>query len=127
MPGHRLDLGSLRQLRSDRPHSPSQTGTYSLTRARSLLQAPGFGLEYVNNSNTASIRQNVDQRRGRMASAPNIATCESGFNIFEGWDNISQDCKDALKAELKNRSTVNQMICRSQHHRHPDRPAGRAN
>ena len=27
-----------------------QTGTYSLTRTRSLIQAPGFGLGYVNNS-----------------------------------------------------------------------------
>jgi outer membrane receptor protein involved in Fe transport len=86
-----------------------QTGTYSLTRARSLLQAPGFGLDYVNNSNTASIRQNVINGIPYGFGA-NIATCETGFNIFQGWDSISQDCKDALKAELKNRSTLRQTI-----------------
>ncbi|MXO59624.1 TonB-dependent receptor [Altererythrobacter salegens] len=86
-----------------------QTGTYSLTRARSLIQAPGFGLDYVNNSNTASIRQNVVNGIPYGFGA-NVATCESGFNIFAGWDNISQDCKDALKAELKNRSKIQQNI-----------------
>ncbi|MGZ5791562.1 MAG: TonB-dependent receptor domain-containing protein [Croceibacterium sp.] len=86
-----------------------QTGTYSLTRARSLLQAPGFGLDYVNNSNTASIRQNVVNGVAYGFGA-NIATCTSGFNIFAGWDNISQDCKEALKADLKNRSTIKQTI-----------------
>jgi len=86
-----------------------QTGTYSLTRARSLIQAPGFGLEYVNNSNTATFRQNL-VNGVPVGFGANIATCETGFNIFNGWDNISQDCKEALKAELKNRSTVGQMI-----------------
>ena len=86
-----------------------QTGTYSLTRARSLLQAPGFGLDFVNNSNTASIRQNVVNGVPYGFGA-NIATCTSGFNIFAGWDNISQDCKEALKADLKNRSTIKQTI-----------------
>jgi len=86
-----------------------QTGTYSLTRARSLLQAPGFGLGYVNNSNTASIRQNV-VNGVQYGFGSNIATCTSGFNVFEGWDAISDDCKEALRADLKNRSTVKQMI-----------------
>lgn len=86
-----------------------QTGTYSLTRARSLIQSPGFGLDYVNNSNTASIRQNVVNGVPYGFGA-NIATCQTGFNIFNGWDNISQDCKDALKAELKNRSKIQQNI-----------------
>jgi len=86
-----------------------QTGTYSLSRTRSLIQAPGFGLDYINNSNTASIRQNV------IGGIPygfgaNIATCETGFNIFLGWDNMSDDCKQAVKAELKNRSTLRQTI-----------------
>ncbi|HSQ95065.1 MAG TPA: TonB-dependent receptor, partial [Croceibacterium sp.] len=86
-----------------------QTGTYSLTRARSLLQAPGFGLDYVNNSNTASIRQNTVNGVAYGFGA-NIATCTSGFNIFNGWGNISQDCKEALKADLKNRETMKQTI-----------------
>ena len=86
-----------------------QTGTYSLSRARSLIQAPGFGLDYVNNSNTASIRQNVINGIP-IGFGANIATCETGFNIFSGWNNISQDCKDALKAELKNRSKIQQNI-----------------
>ena len=86
-----------------------QTGTYSLSRARSLIQAPGFGLEYMNNSNTASIRQNVVNGIP-IGFGANVATCDSGFNIFAGWGNISQDCKDALKAELKNRSKIQQNI-----------------
>jgi outer membrane receptor protein involved in Fe transport len=86
-----------------------QTGTYSLTRARSLIQAPGFGLEYLNNSNTASIRQNV-VNGVPIGFGANVATCDSGFNIFSGWDRISQDCKDAIKAELKNRSKIQQNI-----------------
>jgi len=86
-----------------------QTGTYSLTRARSLIQAPGFGLGYVNNSNTASIRQNVVNGIPYGFGA-NIATCDSGFNIFNGWSGISQDCKEALRADLKNRSKIQQNI-----------------
>jgi outer membrane receptor protein involved in Fe transport len=86
-----------------------QTGTFSLTRARSLLQSPGFGLGFINNSNTATFRQNV-VNGVPIGFGANIATCETGFNIFLGWDGISQDCKDALKAELKNRSTVKQLI-----------------
>jgi outer membrane receptor protein involved in Fe transport len=86
-----------------------QQGTYSLTRTRSLIQAPGFGLDYINNSNTASIRQNV------IGGIPygfgaNIATCDTGLNIFLGYNNISQNCKDAIKAELKNRSSLRQTI-----------------
>jgi outer membrane receptor protein involved in Fe transport len=86
-----------------------QTGTYSLTRARSLIQAPGFGLDYVNNSNTSSIRQNVVNGVPYGFGA-NIATCETGFNIFNGWNGISQDCKEALRADLKNRSKIQQNI-----------------
>ena len=86
-----------------------QTGTYSLSRTRSLIQAPGFGLNFVNNSNTASIRQNVIAGQA-VGFGANIATCGTGFNIFLGWENMSQDCKDAVKAELKNRSTMRQTI-----------------
>nr|WP_166175675.1 TonB-dependent receptor [Altererythrobacter segetis] len=86
-----------------------QTGTYSLTRARSLIQAPGFGLDYVNNSNTASIRQNVVNGVPYGFGA-NIATCDSGFNVFNGWSGISDNCKEALKADLKNRSKIQQNI-----------------
>lgn len=86
-----------------------QTGTFSLTRARSLIQAPGFGLGFVNNSNTASIRQNVVNGVAYGFGA-NIATCQTGFNIFNGWDGISDDCKEALRADLKNRSKIQQNI-----------------
>jgi outer membrane receptor protein involved in Fe transport len=79
-----------------------QTGVWSLTRLRTLLMSPGFGLGFDANSNEAS---------GRPAFGANFGTCTSGMNIFTlTWDQISDDCKKAITADLKNNSRVTQTI-----------------
>ena len=79
-----------------------QTGVFSLSRLRTLLTAPNFGKGFIANSNEAS---------ARPAFGANFATCTSGMNFFQlSWDQISQDCKEAIKADLKNRSEVTQTI-----------------
>ena len=79
-----------------------QTGVYSLTRLRTLLMAPGFGLDFNANSNTAS---------ARPAFGANFASCTSGMNIFAlSWDQVSQDCKDAIRSDLKNNQRIRQTI-----------------
>ena len=79
-----------------------QTGVFSLTRLRSLLTAPNFGKGLVANSNAAS---------GRPAFGANFATCSSGMNFFTtAWEDISQDCKQAITADLKNNQTITQSI-----------------
>jgi len=79
-----------------------QTGTYSLARTRALLQSPNFGKGFNLNSNTAS---------DRNAFGANFATCASGMNIFTmAWSAISTDCKQAIRADLKNNSVIKQTI-----------------
>ncbi|MGC1269021.1 MAG: TonB-dependent receptor, partial [Croceibacterium sp.] len=79
-----------------------QTGTFSLTRLRTLLTSPGFGLGFKQNSNVAS---------ARPAFGANFATCTGGMNIFtKSWAEISEDCKQAIRADLKNNQRVSQTI-----------------
>jgi len=79
-----------------------QTGVFSLARMRTLLGAPGFGLGFVANSNEGS---------GRPAFGANFANCTSGMNIFAlSWDQISEDCKQAVAADLKNNQRIEQTI-----------------
>jgi iron complex outermembrane receptor protein len=79
-----------------------QTGVLSLDRVRTLLMAPGFGQGYVGASNDASVRNEFGAVTG---------TCTSGMNIFVlPWDQVSQDCKDAIAAPLKNNQRVTQTI-----------------
>lgn len=79
-----------------------QTGVFSLTRLRSLLTAPNFGKGLNANSNAAS---------GRPAFGANFAGCTTGMNIFaSAWEDISQDCKQAITADLKNNQTITQTI-----------------
>jgi outer membrane receptor protein involved in Fe transport len=79
-----------------------QTGVFSLTRLRTLLTSPGFGRNFTANSNEAS---------ARPAFGANFASCTSGMNIFTlPWDQISQDCKEAIRADLKNNQEITQTI-----------------
>jgi outer membrane receptor protein involved in Fe transport len=79
-----------------------QTGVWSMTRLRTLLMSPGFGLGLNTNSNLAS---------GRPNFGANFASCTTGMNIFTlSWDQISDDCKKAITADLKNNSKVTQTI-----------------
>jgi iron complex outermembrane receptor protein len=75
-----------------------QTGVNSLARMRALFQMPNWGQGMDIGSNPGS---------GQFGA--NFASCTSGYNIFSS-DPVSQDCKDAIKADLKNRSTIRQTI-----------------
>ena len=79
-----------------------QTGIFSLTRLRTLVSAPGFGQGFSASSNTASSRLNF---------GANFGNCTTGLNVFAlSWDQVSQDCKEAIRADLKNRSSIRQTI-----------------
>ena len=79
-----------------------QSGVFSLTRLRTLLTSPAFGQGFETNSNEAS---------GRPAFGANFASCTTGMNIFSTpWSEVSQDCKDAIRADLKNNQTISQLI-----------------
>ncbi|HEY6817039.1 MAG TPA: TonB-dependent receptor [Croceibacterium sp.] len=79
-----------------------QTGVFSLTRLRTLLSAPAFGKGLTANSNEAS---------GRPAFGANFAGCTSGFNIFTTpWAEVSENCKQAIRADLKNNQSMAQTI-----------------
>ena len=77
-----------------------QTGIYSLERTRAVLGAPNFGRGFVGQGNAAF--------GGFGASR---ATCTSGLNFFRlSPEEISDDCLEAISADLKNRSTIRQTI-----------------
>src|SRR5690606_37698330 len=79
-----------------------QTGVFSLTRLRTILGAPGFGQGFAANSNEAS---------ARPAFGANFANCTTGLNFYElSWDQISEDCKQAIRADLKNNQEITQTI-----------------
>ncbi|OYW45877.1 MAG: hypothetical protein B7Z33_08715 [Sphingomonadales bacterium 12-68-11] len=79
-----------------------QTGVFSLTRLRTILSAPNFGAGFVANSNEAS---------ARPAFGANFARCTTGLNFFAlSWDQISEDCKQAIRSDLKNNQKVTQTI-----------------
>ncbi|BBC73054.1 TonB-dependent receptor-like protein [Altererythrobacter sp. B11] len=77
-----------------------QTGIYSLERLRAVVQAPNFGRGATFTGNAAG--------GGFGAST---ATCTSGLNFFvppEG--GFSEDCLEAIRADLKNRTYTRQTI-----------------
>ena len=104
-PGQRLDLGSVRQRGVNRSPSPARPACFSLDPRPHLLRAPGFGLGLCNNSNTASIRQNV-VNGVPTASARTSPLAPPASTSSPAWDAISPDCKEAMKADLKNRETM---------------------
>jgi len=79
-----------------------QTGTYSLSRTRALLNSPNFGTGFEASSNSESPRTNF---------GANFANCTTGMNFFATpWEEISADCKLAINADLKNRSSIRQTV-----------------
>jgi outer membrane receptor protein involved in Fe transport len=77
----------------------NQQGITSLQRLRTLVTSPGFGQNFRQQGNAAS--------GGFGAST---GTCTTGLNPFGNFQNISQDCREAIAADLKNRSSVRQTI-----------------
>ncbi|WAT18429.1 TonB-dependent receptor [Aurantiacibacter sp. MUD11] len=77
-----------------------QTGVYSLERMRAVLGAPNFGEGFEVQGNSTS--------GGFGAST---GRCTSGLNFYiEPAGGISEDCLEAVRADLKNRSEVTQTI-----------------
>jgi outer membrane receptor protein involved in Fe transport len=79
-----------------------QNGFFSLSRLRTVLTSPQFGTGFATNSNLASPRVNF---------GANFGSCTSGMNFFTTpWENISEDCKRAVRADLKNRVVTRQTV-----------------
>jgi len=77
-----------------------QTGIYSLERLRAVMQAPNFGAGFTAKGNA------IDGGFGAST-----ATCTSGLNLFEPpAGGFSQDCLDAVNANLQNRVKMKQAI-----------------
>ena len=74
------------------------TGVASLERLRAVMTAPNFGAGFNQIGNAAG---------GTFGASR--ATCTSGLNPFTGAA-VSQDCIDAIKADLKETATMQQTI-----------------
>lgn len=74
------------------------TGAFDLERFRTIITAPNWGAGFKATGNAS---------QGGFGAA--TATCTSGLNPF---DNVptSQDCLNAIKADLKNRSAMQQTV-----------------
>ena len=77
-----------------------QTGVYSLDRVQTVLSAPGFGRGFVLQGN---------QESGGFGAS--TGRCTSGVNFFDvPAGGLSEDCLEAMRADLKNRSKFRQTI-----------------
>jgi outer membrane receptor protein involved in Fe transport len=77
-----------------------QTGVYSLSRLRTVLNSGNFGEGFSRTGNA--------EQGGFGAST---GTCTSGLNFFvPPAGGFSEDCLEAIRADLKNRSTMRQTI-----------------
>lgn len=77
-----------------------QTGVYSLERMRTVLQSGNFGEGFSATGNP-----------GQGGFGASTATCTSGLNFYlPPTGGFSQDCLDAVRADLKNRSEMRQTI-----------------
>ena len=75
-----------------------QQGVYSLARLRAVVAAPNFGYGFEQQGNA--------DNGGFGASTAN---CSTGLNFFQQQP-FASDCLEAIRADLKNRSTVRQTI-----------------
>jgi len=74
------------------------TGVASLERLRAVMSAPNFGAGFVQQGNATG---------GGFGA--NRATCTTGLNPFNG-QTPSQDCVDAIRADLKESAVMEQTI-----------------
>jgi len=75
------------------------TGTASLSRFRAVINSPNWG---------AGFRSQGNAPFGGFGAAG--ATCTSGFDPFDVDQEISQDCIEAISADLQNRSVMRQSV-----------------
>lgn len=79
-----------------------QTGVNSLTRFQTIVGAPNFGAGFSAQGN---------QGPPNFGFGASSATCTSGLNLFAPpVGGFSEDCLEAIRADLKNRSEVEQTI-----------------
>ncbi len=82
--------------------SSRQTGMYSLERVRALYTSPNFGQGFSRTGNAAN--------NGFGAST---GRCTTGFDVFNQQGNafnVSQDCREAIAADVNTRSEMRQTI-----------------
>jgi iron complex outermembrane recepter protein len=82
-----------------------QTGMYSLQRLRAVFTAPNFGQNFKYQSNQYGGLGGISPGFGAATG-----TCTTGLNFFGGYQNISDDCRDAIAADNVNRSRSRQTI-----------------
>jgi len=79
-----------------------QTGINSLSRFQAVVGAPNFGQGFIQQGNAGS---------PNFLFGSSTATCTSGLNFYNPpAGGFSEDCLEAIRADLKNRSEVEQTI-----------------
>jgi len=79
-----------------------QTGVNSLARFQAVIGAPNFGTGFSAQGNQGSPNFGFGASR---------ATCTSGLNLYNPpAGGFSEDCLEAIRADLKNRSEIEQTI-----------------
>jgi len=76
-----------------------QTGYYSLNRLRGVISAPNFGQNFSATGN----------QYGGGANAT-TGTCTTGLNFFGGYQDISQNCREAIAEDNSSQGTSRQTI-----------------
>jgi outer membrane receptor protein involved in Fe transport len=79
-----------------------QTGMYSLERVRAVYTAPNFGQGFTHTGNS--------QGNGFGAATGECTTGLDVFNMLGHARNVSQDCREAIAADLSTRSEMRQTI-----------------
>ena len=78
------------------------TGVASLERYRAVIGAPNWGKDFVQRGNNTP--------NGGFGFGASTATCTSGLNPFNATLVVTQDCKDAISADLKGRAVLKQDV-----------------
>jgi len=82
-----------------------QTGMYSLERLRAVFTSPNFGQGF-------NVRGNAFGGQGGLSAGfgASTGTCTTGLNFFQGYQDVSRDCFEAITADVSNRLTTRQTI-----------------
>ena len=79
-----------------------QTGIYSLSRFQAVMSSPNFGEGFFEQGNQGS---------PNFGFGASNASCTTGLNLFNPpAGGFSEDCLEAIRADLKNRGEVTQTI-----------------
>ena len=78
------------------------TGVASLERYRAVVGAANWGKGFIQRGNNTP--------NGGFGFGASTATCTSGLNPFDANLVVTQDCKDAISADLKGRAVLKQDV-----------------